>query len=190
MKTIDHLISMYLDNELSLGQKCHFVAKVHKDIEFYKNTVEFLEQEKVLHTVLRQKAPVAKPAKMTRSKVVRITSQAIAAVLILSLSFISGIYIQKPQQTASLKQDSDLYRRFVIHQKETDQVEIVGSFTHWKKIPLVRSGKEGYWEVTLKLPSGEHRYSFVINSNQHRPDPTVQDRETDDFGSSNSILQI
>lgn len=190
MKTIDHLISMYLDNELSLGQKCHFVDKVHKDTEFYENTVEFLEQEKILNAALCQTAPVTKPAKILRSKVIRITGQAIAAVLILSLSFMSGIYMQKPQQTAALNQDSDLYRRFVIHQKETDQVEIVGSFTHWKKIPLVRSGDQGYWEVTLKLPSGEHRYSFVINGNQYRPDPTVQDRETDDFGSSNSILQI
>jgi Glycogen recognition site of AMP-activated protein kinase len=190
MKNNDHLISMYLDNELSLGQKCDFVKKVHHEVNFYNNAVEFLEQEKVLHSVLNQKAPVTKPVKILKSRVIRMTAQAMAAVLILTLSFISGNYLQKTQQTASLEEDRDIYRRFVIHQKETDQVEIVGSFTHWEKIPLVRSGKEGYWEVTLKLPSGEHRYSFVINGNQHRPDPTVQDREMDDFGSSNSILQI
>ena len=190
MKKIDHLISMYLDNELSLGQKYHFVEKVHRDINFYSNTVDFLEQEKALHTVLRHKAPVTKPVNILKPRNLRMTGQAMAAVLLLTLSFISGHYMQKPQETAAIIQDRDTYRRFVLHQKETDQVEIVGSFTHWEKIPLVRSGKEGYWEVTLKLPSGEHRYSFVINGNQHRPDPTVQDREMDDFGSSNSILQI
>ncbi|MFT5729324.1 MAG: hypothetical protein ACI8PB_003489 [Desulforhopalus sp.] len=190
MKNIDHLISMYLDNELSLGQKCHFVKKVHNEVNFYNNAVDFLEQEKVLHTVLCQKAPVTKPLKKLPSRAIRMTGQAMAAVLILALSFIGGHYMQEPQQTISLNQDRDIYRRFVIHQKETNQVEIVGSFTHWEKVPLVRSGKEGYWEVTLKLPSGEHRYSFVINGIQHRPDPTVEDREMDDFGSSNSILQI
>ncbi len=190
MKKIDDLISMYLDNELSLEQKYHFVEKVHHDIKFYINAVDFLEQEKVLHTVLRHKTPVTKPVNILKPRILRIAGQALAAGLILVLSFISGHYLQKPQQIAPLSQDRDAYRRFVLHQKETDQVEIVGSFTHWKKIPLVRSGKEGYWEVTLKLPSGEHRYSFVINGNQNRPDPTVQDREMDDFGSSNSILQI
>lgn len=190
MKNIDHLISMYLDNQLSLGQKCHFVTKVHKDTEFYKNTVELLDQEKMLHNVLRQKAPVSKPIKMAKSGILRMTGQAMAAVLLLTLSFVGGNYMQKPQQVASLQEDRDIYRRFVIQQKETDQVEIVGSFTHWEKIPLVRSGNEDYWEVTLKIPSGEHRYSFVINGNQNRPDPTVPDREADDFGSSNSILQI
>ncbi|BHH85495.1 glycogen-binding domain-containing protein [Desulforhopalus sp. 52FAK] len=190
MKTIDHLISMYLDNELSLGQKCHFVNKVHQDKKFYESTVELIKQEKTLHNVLRQEAPVTKPGKIVQSRIVRLTGQAMVAATILTLSFFSGTYLQKSQQTASVNLVSDNYRRFVLHQKETDQVEIVGSFTQWKKIPLVRSGQEGYWEVTLKLPSGEHRYSFVINGNQHRPDPTVQDMEMDDFGSSNSILQI
>ncbi|TKB06808.1 glycogen-binding domain-containing protein [Desulforhopalus sp. IMCC35007] len=190
MKNIDHLISLYLDDELSLGQKCHFVEKVHHDVKFYNNAVEFLQQEKMLHTVLRQKAPLDKPVNVLQSKITRMSGWVMAAVLILALSFIGGTYVQKTQQIASLNQESDIYRRFVIQQKETDQVEIVGSFTHWEKIPLVRSGKEGYWEVTLKLPSGEHRYSFVINGNQYRPDPTVLDREMDDFGFSNSILQI
>ena len=45
---MDHLISMYIDNELSLGEKILFVEHVHKNKPYKDDAVGLLEQEKLL----------------------------------------------------------------------------------------------------------------------------------------------
>jgi len=80
--------------------------------------------------------------------------------------------------------------RFVIHNQKAQRVEISGSFTNWKNVPLVPSGTNGYWEISLKLPAGEHHYTFIIDGSKPLPDPTVATQESDDFGSTNSILKV
>lgn len=190
MKDEDNLISMYLDNELTLEQKGSFIARIHDDGVFFNTTVELLAQEKILHNALCNRAPQPKSIRLAERKMVQWVGRALAAVLLLTFSFLAGSNYSNTQRVTAVTPAEDISRRFVILQQETDKVEIVGSFTSWKKVPLVRSGTEGYWEVTLKLPSGEHRYSFVIDGKRYLPDPTVQDREADDFGSANSILRI
>jgi 1,4-alpha-glucan branching enzyme len=80
--------------------------------------------------------------------------------------------------------------RFVIYQPEAQRVELTGSFQGWKKIPLKNAGNSGYWEVTLELPEGDHRFSYIIEGSRRLADPTIAVRETDDFGGENSILTV
>jgi hypothetical protein len=51
-------------------------------------------------------------------------------------------------------------------------------------------GDSGYWEVTLNLPAGEHRFSYILEGKQRLSDPTIMTRELDDFGGENSILEV
>lgn len=46
----DHLISLFIDNELDLEEKIEFVEIVHNDTSFKDETVELLIQEKFLRT--------------------------------------------------------------------------------------------------------------------------------------------
>jgi len=49
--------------------------------------------------------------------------------------------------------------------EEPTSVEIVGSFTHWQKVPLTRDGKLDAWHVTLHhIPGGRtHHYMLLVN---------------------------
>jgi len=80
--------------------------------------------------------------------------------------------------------------RFVIYLPDVNQVEIAGSFTNWKRIPMQRAGDSGYWEVQLALPGGEHQFTYIVDGRQRLADPTIQTREQDDFGGYNSILNV
>jgi len=45
---MNYFISMFMDNELALDEQIEFVKKVHKDEEFYHESMELLEQEKLI----------------------------------------------------------------------------------------------------------------------------------------------
>lgn len=80
--------------------------------------------------------------------------------------------------------------RFVIYQPGTARAEIAGSFTGWQALPMKRTGSGGYWEITLDLPQGVHRFSYILDQNRRTADPTIPTRELDDFGGENSIFEV
>ena len=80
--------------------------------------------------------------------------------------------------------------RFVLYQPDAGQVELAGSFSGWKTLPMKKMGISGYWEVIVDLYPGEHHYSYIIEGSRRIPDPTILTREKDDFGGENSILDI
>jgi hypothetical protein len=49
--------------------------------------------------------------------------------------------------------------------EEPSAVEIVGSFTHWHKVPLTRDGKLDSWHVILHHIQGNrtHHYMLLVN---------------------------
>ena len=49
--------------------------------------------------------------------------------------------------------------------QEPTTVEVVGSFTHWQRVPLLRDGKQDAWHVTLHHIEGNktHHYMFLVD---------------------------
>jgi len=49
--------------------------------------------------------------------------------------------------------------------KEPHAVEIVGSFTQWKRVPLDRDGRQGAWQATIHhIPGGRtHHYMLLLD---------------------------
>ena len=78
----------------------------------------------------------------------------------------------------------------MIYQPEAKQVQLTGSFIDWRRLPLRKAGTSGYWEVTLDLPAGEHRFSYILEGDKRLADPTILAREKDDFGGENSIIEV
>jgi len=184
MGSFDPIISMFIDDELSLDEKQEFVERVHASRDFKDETIALLSQEKKLRSEVVEHVPDLKSAivhmrprvfSMVRPLVVS-TAVIVAAVLV----FTFVLVFKLDSATAS--------HRFVIYKPDASQVEIAGSFTGWRKVPLERKGSSGYWEITMKIPEGEHRFTYVLDDRAGFADPTIPMRERDDFGGENSIL--
>jgi hypothetical protein len=181
----DHLISMYIDNELSMDDKIVFVETIHEDENFKNETVNLLQQEKLIRSEVVDHLPalnITKHRNAWHVKRFRPFVAAAAAGLAAAAILFFGFY---PPQEHPMRP-----YRFVIYQPEAQHVELAGSFSGWKRIPLKLTGQSGYWETTLDLPEGEHRFSYIIEGSRRLTDPTIAVRETDDFGGENSILRV
>lgn len=184
------LISQFIDDELSLEEKIAFVQSIRTDSSFCDETLSLLKQESVLARELRLDRP------MLNFQAVRQSNPALswlrwtaalpiaAAILFLLIWFKPGI---APKTTASA---ASIAHRFVIYAPEVRQAEIAGSFSNWDPIPMKPIGTQGYWELTLSMKPGEYRYSILLDRKFRMTDPTVPLKESDDFGTANSILRI
>ncbi len=178
---MDHIISMFIDNELGLNDKIEFVSKVHADKAFRDQAIGLLEQEKFIRSDVVERTPQVK-MHLKRSfalplwrPMAALGSALAVALIILFFSVPSEITPQTPH-------------RFVIYRPDVSHAEITGSFTKWQNLPMQRVGDMGYWEITLDVPKGEHRFIYILDGQQRFPDPTLPGRERDDFGGENSIL--
>lgn len=182
---MDQMISMFIDDELGIDDKIDFVTKVHTDRVFKDESIDLLQQEKLLRSDVVDRTPqvALKERKRVFRSILRplamFTPAVAAAVVVLFI-----LFSKSPEVVLSIPY------RFVIYQPDVSRVEIAGSFTDWGVIPMKQSGSSGYWEVTLNLTRGEHRFSYILDGRQRFADPTISIREQDDFGGENSILLV
>ncbi len=179
----DYLISMFIDDELDLDNKIEFVETVHEDRNFKDETVGFLRQEKMIRSEVVDEVPYVKVRLKEKTgfplwRPMAIFASGLAAALIL-------LFVSQPP-----KEPLSTAHRFVIYQPGIEQVEITGSFTDWRTLPMNRAGTSDYWEITIDVPVGEHRFSYILEGDQRLADPTILIREKDDFGGENSILEV
>ena len=55
---MDHIISMFIDDELSIDDKIDFVERVHGDETFRDESIELLYQEKLLRSEVVKRVPL------------------------------------------------------------------------------------------------------------------------------------
>jgi hypothetical protein len=198
--TMEHLISQYIDDELTLDDKIIFVRAVHRDAVLTEDALALLAQEKLLRRTLAGKAgeravvdaPGRRSAAPIFAGLLRWSGWAVAVLLLVILAGAPGrvpeVTLVEPAST--VVESATRFHRFVIFKPGISSAEITGSFTNWRKVPLRPAASDGYWEVTLEIPAGEHRFVYLLDGTTPFPDPTVAARETDDFGTSNSILRV
>lgn len=195
---MEHLISQYIDDELTLDDKIEFVRAVHGDDAFKEESVVLLTQEKLLRRTLAAKAREAPSvAVVDRRPPPRLFSGLVGwsgwAVAVLLLFVLANTLFREPpvvELSPPVAAAATRLHRFVIFKPGISSAEISGSFTGWRKVPLRPATSDGYWEVTLELEAGEHRFVYILDNETLFPDPTVPAQETDDFGASNSILRV
>ena len=182
----EELISMYIDDELDISEKILFVERVYGDRRFKQETVEMLWQEKQLRTPPPVRVPEIvfptrqKTGPRPRGRIVAFAG-ALAAVLVFFMVW-TPAHFRQSGRTIS--------HRFVVYLPDAEKAAIAGSFNGWQKLPMQKAGTEGYWDIVLDLPPGEHRYSFILGNGRRVADPTVRIREKDDFGTENSVLDV
>lgn len=183
----DYSISMFIDNELDLDEKINFVEGVHQDKEFKDQTIELLEQEKQLTSNFTVRAPEMKiPVKsQVRPNVFKLWLPSFAGFATASILLI-GFFLFWSVPVKNIEK----LHRFVIYQPDVSHAEIIGNFTAWSPVAMERIGNSGYWSISIDLPEGEYRYSYLLENGQQIADPTVLTREQDDFGGENSIIRV
>lgn len=181
----EYLISQFIDDEMDIDDKIDFIETVHESYGFKTETLEFLEQEKLLQAPMVTCLPPDKriiPAPPKRpffSLFLPPLGGFATAILLVAAIF---WFRPLPQHQVS--------HRFVIYRPAAAQAEIIGSFTNWQPAAMEKMGDTGYWTLTLSLPEGEHRYSYLVENGRQVADPTILIREKDDFGGENSIIRI
>ena len=179
----DYMISMFIDDELDLGEKIEFVENVHADAVVKNETVSLLQQEMRFGSQVTDRIPAVEvKARPKFSLAFLRPTAAFAAGLAAALI----ILFLAPHEDKI----STVPYRFVIYQPGVEQVEITGTFINWNTLPMKKMGTSGYWEITVELSQGEHRYSYILENDKRISDPTIPTREKDDFGGVNSILDV
>ena len=183
---MNYMISMFIDDEMDMAEKIEFIETVRKDKAFTDEALDLLSQEKIIRGDIVDRVPLVElKAPFSWKRFMRpflqpmgLVAPALAAVIIVLVFF-----MPQPSPTP-------LTNRFVIYRPDVHQVEITGTFTDWKRVPLHNIGDSGYWEVSLDLAEGEHRFTYILEGRHAFADPTVPAREADDFGGQNSVLYV
>ena len=183
---MEYLISMYIDDELDLDDKISFVEKVRSDKSLSDEAIELLQQEKILRSDPVYQTPVVhfipvrewKTFLVSLMRPIGFAATGFTLAILLMVSFIP------------MQKDVSVLNRFVIYRPDVKQAEIAGTFTDWKRLPMKKLGSSGYWEITLNLHEGEHRFTYILEGNSRYADPTILMREKDDFGGENTIIHV
>lgn len=179
------MVSLFIDDELTLDLKHDFVENIHNDQEFYLETIDFIDQEKLLRGDVVDRVPDTGYVEQSfKNRFFRSVMRPLAYGLAGAATMVLVVWmswVNHAQIPAHMN-------RFVIYRPDVTKVEIAGSFTGWERIPLTSLGQSGYWEVTLEVPTGVHRYTYILEGETPFADPTILAVESDDFGGINSIL--
>lgn len=191
----DYLISMFIDNELNLDEKIDFVQTVHGEKTFTDETIDLLEQEKLLHASMVHQVPrVHVPVEQEPIKSFFIPWLRPAALFTAGLTFGVAVLFMQPTSPStpipSAVVSREIPYRFVIYRPDANQANIIGTFTHWQPVAMKRMGASGYWSLSINLPTGEYQYSYLVEEGKQIADPTVPERVQDDFGGENSLITI
>lgn len=97
---------------------------------------------------------------------------------------------RSPQTAAPLAADVTPVQ-FVVVAPGAESVSLVGDFNDWDaRLTPMRAGRDGrLWTVTIPLPSGRHRYAFLVNGARWLADPSAP-RAPDDFGTPSSVVTV
>ncbi len=183
---MDHLSSLFIDDEMTIEEKISFVRHLKKNPSTGDEVLHLLKQEMLLRGDVVTHIPKITFATTTPWEKIwaflvqpkrLITASMAAAVAVLMLLLWSPQAVLQPN-------------RFVIYRPDVTRAEITGSFTDWQRVPMQALGSSGYWEIVMALPEGEHRFSYILDGKDSFPDPTILTREQDDFGGQNSVLLV
>ncbi len=83
--------------------------------------------------------------------------------------------------------------QFVLVAPTARKVAVVGDFNGWDAAHTAYQAKHrggGVWAVTAPVPTGHHRYSFVVDDSLWMADPTAPRAIDNDFGMPKSAIVV
>lgn len=82
--------------------------------------------------------------------------------------------------------------KFTFRSETAETVSVVGSFNNWdpEASPLANPSGDGSWEIKLFISPGTYPYMFVIDGIEWRSDPQAENKKSDGFGGTNSVITV
>ena len=97
---------------------------------------------------------------------------------------------KNPSKNTKSKTKSVLVQDFVCTAPSAKNVQLVGDFTLWQSKPIdMKKGADGTWRVTIELPSGTHRYRFLVDG-QWCDDSACSQRVPTPYGGEDAVRQV
>ena len=80
---------------------------------------------------------------------------------------------------------------FRLYLPHANVVEVVGDFTRWQEsaVPMERV-EDGWWSARVRIPRGEHRFSYLVDGRYWMPDYAANGIEHNQDGQWVSRLDI
>ena len=72
---------------------------------------------------------------------------------------------------------------------DAKKVAVVGSFSHWEEVRLLKKVKGDEWRTWMNLEPGVYEYRFLVDG-QWTNDPECDQRVPNEFGSENDVLIV
>jgi hypothetical protein len=177
------LISLFIDDALDLNEKIELTQSIHENQAFKDDTLALLEQEIALRSDVTDTVPSIEITTEPWFRLFLTRTWGYLATAAATACIIFFLTFQKPVVET-------IPYRFVLYKPEAQQVQLSGSFTDWETIPMNRIGNSGYWDITVGIVKGEHRYSYILDGIESLADPSIPTKEKDDFGGENSIFSV
>ena len=113
----------------------------------------------------------------------------VVAFVLVSSRFAGTVRESRPAETT--RASGVTVVQFVLVAPGAESVVVVGDFNDWNvaATPLVREDGDGVWWVTVPLPPGRYRYSFLVDGTTWLGDPNAPGVD-DEFGRPNSVVTI
>jgi len=114
------------------------------------------------------------------------------AALILVLGIVPLLLREDPGRIAGPARELPLVPVvFSIQAPQDARVSVIGSFNEWdpEGYKLAYDESRGVWNIEVRLPSGRHEYSYIIDG-EVVPDPKAPFFQDDGFGNLNSVILV
>jgi len=97
-----------------------------------------------------------------------------------------------PDASGTAANASGIPVTFVLRAPGATRVSVAGDFNNWdaEATPMSHSGTGDLWILNMRLPRGVHRYSFVLDGTEWRPDPSAPLAADETFGGHNSVIVV
>lgn len=84
------------------------------------------------------------------------------------------------------------YVRFTLQNEQATSVAVAGDFNNWnhQDYQMAHRMASGLWELWLRVPTGRHRYVFVVDNSVRIPDPASAETVPDGRGGLVSVLHV
>ena len=79
---------------------------------------------------------------------------------------------------------------FKLRAPDAAKVCLAGSFNDWDpEVRLLNRDNKGVWKTSVTLAPGVYEYRFVVDG-EWRDDPACAQRQSNQFGTDNCVVQI
>jgi hypothetical protein len=131
------------------------------------------------------------PARRRWSPIGALALAAGIGTLLVAAGWLAGRATRSASPPATAVAPSVPPTQFVLVTPKAATVTVVGDFNDWNvsATPLAHTDGDDVWWVTVPLPPGRYRYSFVVNGTIWLNDPEAP-RAEDDFGRPNSVVTV